>query len=104
MGNPFKGAASREVAGTRIQPSATVIPSYQGEQAVLLDYERGEYFGLNPVATSMWRALAEGKSFDEVVATIRDEYDADPATIRQDQQLLADLHDRRMIEPLGEPK
>jgi hypothetical protein len=44
-------------------------------ETVLLDTVRGRYHTLNEVGTRVWELLADGTTLDEIVATIRREYD-----------------------------
>src|SRR5689334_10860712 len=98
MGSTRAQFENLDLTRARVEVSPAVVASYQGDRAVLLDYEHGEYFGLNAVGTSMWKAFADGKSLDDVVTAIRDEYDAETQVIQRDLRgLLAELSDRRMV-------
>jgi coenzyme PQQ synthesis protein D (PqqD) len=47
---------------------------FDGE-LVVLDLEEGEYFSLNPVATSIWHELAKGLTPEEVASALGPEFD-----------------------------
>jgi hypothetical protein len=57
----------------RISPS--VYARAFGEELVLLDFSRGEYFGLDETATTIWRALEAGKTLGEIADTLVERYD-----------------------------
>ncbi|MDB4946858.1 MAG: hypothetical protein JWP97_6392 [Labilithrix sp.] len=46
-----------------------------GEEIVLLDFARGEYFGLDEVGAAVWRSLESGKTVGETVDLLVDRYD-----------------------------
>jgi hypothetical protein len=72
-------------------------------ECVLLDLGSGTYFGLNEVGTRIWNLLREGRSEDDIVQTIAEEYDSDAGTIRADvRRLLSELESRKLIVHGGE--
>lgn len=46
-----------------------------GDELVALDPSKGNCFGFNGVATSVWRRLAEPTTFDQLRDALLDEYD-----------------------------
>lgn len=54
-----------------------VWTSLRGE-TVVFDIERGKYESLNEVATSVWEQLADGSTFDSIVASIGEQYELPP--------------------------
>ena len=70
---------------------AVVFTELDGE-AVLLDVQRGTYFGLDPVGTRVWQSLVEHGSARPVLASLLEEFDVAPETLEQDIiQLLGEL-------------
>jgi hypothetical protein len=63
---------------------ASVIYKKVGDEAVLLQIERGIYYGLDAVGTRIWELLAEGKSQEEARDAIVEEYDVDADTADRD--------------------
>ncbi|MBR0273902.1 MAG: PqqD family protein [Bacteroidaceae bacterium] len=56
-----------------------------GDRVVAVDTNNGDYYTLNDVASTIWLAVSEGKSVDDIVAQIMAEYDiTDEAKVRQD--------------------
>jgi hypothetical protein len=73
-----------------------------GDEIVALDVDGGTCFGFNTVASSVWRALAEPRSFEalrdgliEEYEVGRDQCEAELAT------LLTDLAARGLIRPVA---
>lgn len=84
----------RKLVRTREQISTTV----DGEQIIL---HRGseKYFGLNEVGTRLWEALEEPRTVDELVATIREEFDVSEERSRNDvESFVSDLEAADLIE------
>ena len=44
-----------------------VIAKMVGSEMVLLDYDRGIYYGLNPVGARLWQLLSEGETSERIV-------------------------------------
>ena len=53
-------------------------------EIVALHVERGQCYGLNSVASEIWRMLEEPKSLDEICGTLTSDYDVDSATCRSE--------------------
>ena len=67
-------------------------------EAVLLDAQKGSYFGANPSATVLLRALVEGADEAAMLAALRAAFDADEAALRSDlHECLRDWRARGLI-------
>lgn len=67
---------------------------------VMLNIERGEYFGIGGVGTRAWELLEQPVSMWTIVQTICAEYDVDEATCLADMQaFFNELLKDRMIKP-----
>lgn len=54
-------------------------------RVVAVDTNNGDYYTFNEVASTIWAAVGENKTVDEIAAQIMEEYDiADEAQVRQD--------------------
>ena len=70
-----------------------------GGETVLLDLESEQYFGLDEIGTRIWALLGEGRSSEDIVAVLLDEYDVDRARLAADvRELLGALLDAGLIE------
>lgn len=56
---------------------------FDGE-LVLLDLEKGDYFGVNEVGAELWKRLAEGKSPREIARELEPQYDVEPERLLED--------------------
>ena len=55
------------------------------DRVVAVDTSNGDYYTYNEVASTIWVALSEDKTIDDIVAQIMEEYDiTDAAKVRQD--------------------
>jgi hypothetical protein len=87
--------AERRVVRVR---ASTLYRDLDGD-AVLLQLETGQYFGLDEVAHRMWQLIAEKGDLADVLRDLRTEYDADPDEISADlNRLVDDLVDGRLVE------
>ena len=72
--------------------------SLQGE-AVILNYQSGVYYGLNPVGARIWELIQESKTASEVHQDILGEYEVDSDRCWNDlQRILAELQQAGLIE------
>lgn len=70
-----------------------------GDEIVLLDFERGIYFGLDAVGARIWELLAEGHEVTAIVNTLADEYEATRETLEQDvAELIAELRAQGLLQ------
>ena len=70
-----------------------------GDRIVAVDTATGDYYTLNEVSSTIWQALSEKKSIDEIVARIMEEYDAaDAEAVRRDVEAqLAQWKEMKLI-------
>lgn len=81
-----------------MKPAADVISRKVGDELVLLDLQRGVYFGLDEVGSRAWTLMAEGSTPSEIVAALAAEYDAAPEQIDADlRRLFRELEDEGLI-------
>lgn len=70
-----------------------------GGEAVLLELESGHYYGLDPVATSMWLLLSRRGRVETVLAELLDRYDVEPERLERDLTgFVIELVERRLLE------
>ena len=70
-----------------------------GGEVVILDIDKGEYFGLANVGTLIWNMLQTPRRVSEIVDRIVTDYDVRRDTAEEDlQALLADLAARGLID------
>ena len=70
-------------------------------EIVALNVEQGQCYGLNSVASEIWRMLEEPRSIDDICARLTSEYDVDSATCRAEVvTLLLKLQEEGLVKEL----
>ena len=79
-------------------PAPTVHQITTTDGTMLFDADRGRFYGLNPTASAMWQALAEGQSVEQITRDLAARYTAAPERIRADvEALVTHLRDRAVL-------
>lgn len=66
---------------------------------VLLNYETGTYFGLDPMGAQFWKLCAEHGSISEVLNSLLEEYDVSEEVLWKDlQSLLLHWQEKGLIK------
>ena len=79
-------------------PAATVSWMRQGDRTVLLDAERGEYYGLDEVGGEIWELLRTGTPLSGIVTALEARYQVDRAELEADViAIVTDLRDSSLI-------
>jgi len=82
--------------------AARLMEADLGDELVALDAEAGTCFGFNEVATSVWRSLAEPKTFDQLRDELLGEYEVEPEQCTDElRQLLSDMSDKGLVATAG---
>jgi hypothetical protein len=69
-------------------------------EAVLLDLERGTYFGLDAIGTHVWQTLVEHGCARPAVATLLEAFDVGSDILESDiATLLGELRTNNLIRP-----
>ncbi|MFN4020350.1 MAG: PqqD family protein [Erythrobacter sp.] len=81
-----------DILNLRWQISDQAIANMVGEEMVVLHLANGTYFGLDPVGSLLWEALAAGELPAKACEMILDRYEVDRETVEQDlRQFLGEL-------------
>lgn len=79
---------------------ADLLEAEVATDIVALDPALGKCFGFNEVAASVWRYLAEPRSFAEIEAYLLSEFDVQPDQCASElRELLEDMEANQLIEP-----
>jgi hypothetical protein len=73
-----------------VRPARNVVGVRQGHRTVLLDADRGQFYGLDGVAGRFWEMLENGTDLPEIEAQIEREYDVPRERIAQDLRALVE--------------
>ncbi len=60
---------------------------------IMVNLDKGKYYGLNPVAKRIWDMIAVPMGRDEIVATLMDEYEIDKE--RCTEEVISFLHNAK---------
>ena len=76
------------------------IASHVGEEIVILNHNKGAYYGLDEVGALVWNNLeGEPKTLEALCEAVTSEYDIDAETCRGDiELLLEDLISEKLVE------
>ena len=76
----------------RVRVADDVLISNLQEESVILNLDSERYYGLDDVGTRFISVLNESESIEAAYEVLRDEYDVDPHSLRQDLfELVEDL-------------
>ncbi len=85
-------------AETRVRIAPSVYARAFGEELVLLEFGRGEYFGLDAVGSVVWRGLEQGESLGQIAERLGREWDVtrDDA-LRDVAELVAQMEREQLV-------
>jgi hypothetical protein len=87
---------------TRLVRREELLEADVNGEIVALHIERGQCYGLNAVASEIWRMLEKPKSVGEICTALRDDYEIDESTCHQEVvDLLSDLKEEGLIEEVA---
>jgi len=68
------------------------------DELVMLDVDRGAYYGLDDIATYIWEEIETPRQVADLCGHLLEVFDVDQQTCEQDVlELLAWLHDKRLV-------
>jgi hypothetical protein len=82
--NRLRGRDAALASDALLRPVPSVLATTAGEDTVLLDLTRGQYYTLNAVGGRVWALLGEGCAITEIVRRLAAEYDAPAEAIAAD--------------------
>jgi hypothetical protein len=91
-----------------VRPARHVVTTRLGDELVLLDVDRGDYYSLNQTAARVWDLLAaagdEGLSAEAAANLLSREYGEPERRVRADvRALVASLWQARLVVPIAAP-
>jgi hypothetical protein len=88
---------------TILAVSPRVYSRALADEVVLLDFGRGEYYGLDEVGALLWKMAEAKRSIGDAVTAVVERYDADRTRVETDVlALAAELVAEGLIEVVGE--
>ncbi len=90
-------------AGSAYQRTDKMLTAALNDELVMMSVELGHYFSLNAVGTRIWELLETPRSFDALLATLTEEYEAEPEVIRSEVgNFLARLESEGLVRTVAE--
>ena len=87
-----------DILGRRVVAAEQLLVQSVGGEAVLLDLETETYFGLNAAGARIFALVTTAPTIADALAALGDEFDADPAVLRDDAVgLVRTLVVRRLV-------
>lgn len=84
---------------TKIKRSSRPLSSQVADELVMFDTESGKYYGLNNIATEVWKRLEDPVSVEKLCRSLTDEFDVTLQQCREDMlEFLPELVERDLIE------
>ncbi|HEX3531551.1 MAG TPA: PqqD family protein [Thermoanaerobaculia bacterium] len=84
---------------TRVTVPERVLFRDLAGEAVLLDLESGQYFGLNATGTRMWSLLAQHRQIEPALLCLLEEFDAPRERIQAEfLEFVGTLASRKLLE------
>ncbi|WP_373513448.1 PqqD family protein [Persicitalea sp.] len=89
-----------ESSGKEYRLSSAQVSSNVADEVVILNHDKGVYYGLGEVGAAVWSALESGpKTFDELCTLVTEEYEVDSTTCEADvSALLDELVREKLVE------
>ncbi|MFW6352516.1 MAG: lasso peptide biosynthesis PqqD family chaperone [Bacteroidota bacterium] len=81
-----------------IQRKTELLCSKMDEEVVMMNIDKGEYYGLDEIGSRIWQILEKPVHFNDIIQTLTDEYDVEETTCRDDvTAFLKELHEKDLI-------
>jgi hypothetical protein len=88
---------------TNVQRKRTTLAADVGGEVVLMSVERGKYYGLDIVASDVWRHLEAPIAVADLCAALMLEYQGERTTIEREViDLLEQFSSQDLLEPLSQ--
>lgn len=88
---------------TIVKAATNQVRADLNQEAVVLNLSNGVYYGLNPMATTVWDFIQQPQSVAQIIERITGEYEVDYARCERDvKTLLEDLKKYELIEVVSE--
>ncbi len=89
---------------SRLRAPEDVLVSDVDGESIILNLKTESYFGLDKTGARMWAAVTSAGSVREAYDTLADEFDVDPAVLREDfVKILDHLLEHGLLEVQPQP-
>lgn len=84
---------------SKLSVAPSVYARAFGAEIVLLDFGRGEYFGLDEVGAEIWRGIENGRTMDEIAVRLAELFDvAREAALADTLALVQQMLDAALVQ------
>lgn len=84
---------------TRVRTSPSVYARAFGEEIVLLDFGRGEYFGLDEVGAFVWRGVERGETLAGIADALVEQFEVSrDVALRDVVELVSEMLARSLVD------
>lgn len=73
---------------TRLRRSENLLTTEMDGETIMMDPEKGLYFGLDPIGTDIWRRLAAPVLVADLIAALARDYQTPAADVERDVLIL----------------
>lgn len=85
-------------ADTRLQIPPSVYARAFGDEIVLLEFGRGDYFGLDEIGAAVWRGIERGDRLGAIADAIESTYEVRKEdALRDIVELVRDMESRGLV-------
>ena len=85
----------------RFKVSSHVYTAPYADRVVILDLQQDSFIGLNPIATTMWVNLSQGKSTQDIIRYLTMFYSVDEQRAISDlHRFIGEMEAKKLIEPI----
>lgn len=86
---------------TFVRRDAVIANDVSDDETVMLDIDRGLYFGVKEVGRAIWKELEDPSTLDSICAELMRHYDIDEETCRREAtQFVTYLVERKLVDVL----
>lgn len=86
---------------TRVRIAPSVYARAFGEELVLLEFGKGEYFGLDAVGAEVWRGLERGETLGQISDAIVDRWEVSREdALRDIEELVTHMCNQSLVVPV----
>jgi len=82
-----------------LQRNVNLIFNELDGEVVMMNLEKGEYYGLNPVASRIWELLADAMTLENLLNKLVEEFEVNFEQCQADTEgFIVDMIEKKMIE------
>ncbi|PLX01295.1 MAG: PqqD family protein [Marinilabiliales bacterium] len=85
-------------ADTKIQRKQDIVFNRMDNEVVMLNLEKGEYYGLDEIGSRIWDIIEDEISFQNLIQKLMEEFEVEESMCAADtKDFLMDLHEKKLL-------